>query len=92
MKKKFPIILLILLGIVAITLLRFNSIHYIQNQDWKYADGTYIGDWLNHNNIEINDKIIKGNNGEAKIVFCFGYKLIIKNIENGETGYYVNKK
>jgi hypothetical protein len=92
MKKKYSRILLILLGIVAIPLLRFNSTHYIKNQEWKYADGTYIGDWLNHNNIEINDKIIKGNNGEAKIVFCFGYKLIIKNIENGETGYYVNRK
>ena len=91
MKKKFPIILLILLGIVAIPLLRFNSPHYIQNQEWKYADGTYIGDWLNPNNIEINNKIIKGNNGEAKIVFCFGNKLILKNIENGETGHYVNK-
>ena len=91
MKKKFPIILLILLGIVAIPLLRFNSTHYIRSQEWKYADGTYIGDWLNHNNIEINDKIITGNNAKAKIVFCFGNKLIIKSIENGETGHYVNK-
>lgn len=92
MKKLFPIILLILLGIVTITLLWFNSAHYIKNQEWKYSDGMYIGDWLDQSNIEINNRIIKGNRGEAKIVFCFGNKLIIHNIENGETGHYVNKK
>lgn len=91
MKKLIPIILFILLGVVAIPLLWFNSTHYIRNQEWKYADGTHIGDWLNKNNINIDNKIIRGKNAEAKIVFCFGHKLILKNIENGETGHYVNK-
>lgn len=92
MKKLIPIILFILIGVVAIPHLWFNSNHYIHNQQWKYSNGMYIGDWLYLSNIEINKRIIKGNHGEAKIVFCFGNKLIIKNIENGETGYYVNKK
>jgi len=90
MKKKFPIIILILLGIVAF-FLHFNSTNYIRNQEWKYADGTHIGDWLNKSNIEINNRIIKGYNGEAKIIFCFGNKLVVENIENCEKGYYVNK-
>jgi len=92
MKKLFSIILLTLISISVISLLNFNSKSYIQNQKWKYTDGTHIGDWLNQNNSEINNRIIKGNNGEAKIIFCFGSKLIIENIENGERGYYVNKK
>jgi len=91
-KKPFSIILIILFGITVIFLLKFNSKNYIQNQEWKYADGTYIGDWLNHSNIEINNRIIKANNGEAKIIFCFGNKLVVKNYENGQNGYYVNKK
>jgi hypothetical protein len=91
MKKLFLTILLILLGIVAF-FLRCNSTNHIKNQQWKYSDGMYIGDWLDQSNIEINNRIIKGNHGEAKIVFCFSNKLIIKSIENGETGYYINKK
>ncbi|HRE76753.1 MAG TPA: hypothetical protein PLL09_02895 [Flavobacterium sp.] len=90
MKKLFFFILLIFVGIVTF-FIYYNSAQYIKNQEWKYSNGMYIGDWLNQSNIEINNRIIKGKNAEAKIVFCFGHKLILKNIENGETGHYVNK-
>ena len=84
--------IIIFLTIITITFgLYLNSNYFIKNQNWKYSEGINIGDWLNQNDIEIQNRIIIGNNGKAKIYFCFGKKLIVENIETGEKGYYVNK-
>ncbi|MWW26839.1 hypothetical protein [Algibacter lectus] len=68
-----------------------NSESYIENQDWKFAEGTHIGDWLGKKNFEIKDGIIYSNGGKAKIVFSLGLKLIIEDIETQQKGFYVNK-
>lgn len=77
------------LGIVSMTY--FNTNHYISNQDWKYADGFTIGDWLSKNTFAINERVIHSNRGKAKIIFCFGFLLIVNDIETKEKGYYSNK-
>lgn len=76
-------------GIVSITY--FNTSHYISNQDWKFADGFSIGDWLSKNTFEINERVIHSTSGKAKIIFCFGSLLIVNEIETKEMGYYSNK-
>ena len=39
----------------------------------------------------MKDGLVYGNDGKAKVVFCYGFRLIIKDIETGEEGIYVNK-
>ena len=77
------------LGIVVITY--FNTNYYINNQDWKYADGFTIGDWLSKNSFEINERVIYSNKDRAKIIFCFGSLHIINDFETKEKGYYTIK-
>lgn len=91
MKKRIFKMCLVLIGILIIGILCINSSYYIEKQTWKYSDGVHIGDWLGESNFKIQDGIIYGNSGKAKIVFCFGFKLVIKNIVTGEKGFYVNK-
>lgn len=91
MKKQILKLSITVIGLIAFLLIYFNSTSFIKNNDWKYSEGTYVGDWLNKNNTVIKDNIIYGNHGKAKISFCFGFILMIKNIETGEVGIYVNK-
>jgi uncharacterized membrane protein (Fun14 family) len=91
MKKRFLKICLILIGIIIISFFFINSSYYIENQKWKYSEGTNIGDWFDKGNLKVNNGIIYGSRGKAKIIFCFGFKLVIKNIETQEKGIYVNK-
>lgn len=91
MKKQILKLSIVIIGIIFTSLIYFNSSSFIKNNNWKYSEGTYVGDWLNESNIIIKDGIIYGNHGKAKISFCFGFKLVIKNIETGEAGIYVNK-
>lgn len=91
MKKKILKLFLVITGIIVILLIYFNSTYFIKKNEWKYSEGTYVGDWINKNNINIKDGIIYGNHSKAKISFCFGFRLAIKNIKTGEVGIYVNK-
>jgi hypothetical protein len=91
MRKRILIILILLIGSVTLFTFYVNSSSYIKNQDWKYSEGTHIGDWLDENNIEINNRIIKSHQGRAKIVFSFGINLVIEDIETKKKGFYVNK-
>ena len=91
MKKRVFKISSIISGILILATLYVNSTYYIENQDWKYSDGNYIGDWLAKGNLKIEDRIIYAHKGKAKIVFCFMGRLIIENIETGEKGTYINK-
>ncbi|MFD2564668.1 hypothetical protein [Aquimarina rubra] len=91
MKKRFLKILLVTIGVIITIVFYTNSSYYIENQEWKYAEGTHIGDWLGKNNFEIKDGIIYSNGAKAKIVFSIGRNLIIENIETQERGFYVNK-
>lgn len=91
MKKPLLKLSLTIIGLIAVLLIYFNSTYFIKNNEWKYSQGTYVGDWLNESNIIIKDGIIYGNHGKAKISFCFGFRLMIKNIETEEVGIYVNK-
>ena len=91
MKKRIFKILSIIIGLVIILTIYINSESYIKNQDWKFAEGTHIGDWLGKNKFEIKDGIIYSNSGKAKIVFSLGLKLIIEDIETQQKGFYVNK-
>jgi hypothetical protein len=89
-KNKFKI-LSIFVGLLCIYLLFVNSPHYIKTQNWKYADGEHIGDWLEKDCFEVDNNFIISNNGKLKIVFCFGFKLIAKDPITGLKGTYINK-
>jgi hypothetical protein len=91
MKKRILKILSLIIGLVIILAIYFNSDSFIEKQDWKYSEGTHIGDWLGKNQFEINDGIIYTNSGNAKVIFSFGKKLIIENTKTQVRGYYVNK-
>jgi hypothetical protein len=91
MKKRIFKINLALIVIIITSILYLNSSNYIENQKWKYSDGTHIGDWFDEGNLKLEDGIVYGSSGKAKVVFCYGFKLIIKDIETGEVGIYVNK-
>ena len=91
MKKRIFKIISVIIGLVLIFGFYSNSSFFIEKQDWKYAEGTHIGDWLAKNSFEINNGIIETNQGKAKVVFCYGKKLIIENLETKEKGFYVNK-
>lgn len=92
MKKTSFKIIVALVSFLCMYLLYVNSTNYIKNQNWKYADGEHIGDWLEKDSIIIENKHIISNNGKLKIVFCFGYKLIVENPITGLKGTYVNKR
>jgi len=68
-----------------------NSSYFIKNQDWKYAEGKHIGDWLGTNNFQIDDKIIETHRGKAKIIFCTGKTLYIEDVFTSQRGQYVIK-
>ncbi len=91
MKKWIFKIFGIIIGIVLILGFYSNSSSFIEKQDWKYAGGTHLGDWLAKNSFEINNRIIETNQGKAKVIFCYGKKLIIENLETKEKGFYINK-
>lgn len=91
MKNRILKILSIVIGIGIVLTIYINSESYIENQDWKFAEGTHIGDWLGKNHFEIKDGIIYSNSGKAKIVISLGLKLIIEDIETKQKGFYVNK-
>lgn len=91
MKKHILKLSIAIIALIAVLLIYFNSTSFIKNNDWKYSEGTYVGDWLNKNNTIIKNGIIYGNHGKAKISFCFGFKIMIKNTETGEVGIYTNK-
>jgi len=91
MKKVYYKFLIILIIIGTGLSLFLNSNYFIKSQNWKYSEGTNIGDWLEQNSLEIQNRIIISKNVKAKIYFCYGKKLVIENIETGEKGYYVNK-
>jgi len=91
MKKKIFTILASIIGVIILLSLYTNSSNFIENQEWKYADGNHIGDWLLKNSFKINNGIIETNQGRAKIIFCYGTEMIIENIESKEKGFYIKK-
>ncbi len=91
MKRRVIKIGLALIGILTISVLYLNSSYFIENQTWKYSGGTHIGDQFAKDNLKVEDGIVYGSSGKAKVVFCFGFRLVIKDIETGEEGIYVNK-
>ncbi len=91
MKKRIFKISLALIGIIIISILYLNSSYYIENQKWKYMSGMQIGDWFDKGNMKVENGIVYVNGGKAKVVFCFGFRLMIKDIETNEKGFYVNK-
>ncbi|WP_341215221.1 hypothetical protein [uncultured Wocania sp.] len=92
MKKRVFKILLIIGALLVIPITYINSSSFIENQEWKYIDGAHIGDWLTKTNFDIEDRIIHSYHGKAKIVFSFGFRLIIRDIRTNQTGFYTNKK
>ena len=83
------IITLILIGVVYL-----NTNHFIRKQEWKHRDGGSIGDWIEFGNTVYSVRgrtIYKNDIAAGKIVFCFGKMLIVKEMKNGEKGYYINK-
>ena len=91
MRKRIFKISLALIGIIIFSILYLNSSYYIENQNWKYSSGTHIGDWFDESNLKVENGIVYGSSGKAKVVFCYGFRLVIKDIETGEEGIYVNK-
>ncbi|WP_418602325.1 hypothetical protein [Hwangdonia sp.] len=91
MRKRVIKILIVVIGLFTIGFIYINSSFFIEKQEWKYAEGTHIGDWLNKSNMEINDRIIYSFQRKAKIVFSTGSSLVIENIETKERGIYINK-
>lgn len=79
------------IGLVLIVVLYLNTSFYIERQNWKYSDGTYVGDWLQKGSFIVNDGIIETNKGKAKIIFCNGRELSIKSLQTPQKGYYINK-
>lgn len=92
MKKRIFKIFCIIIGLAIILLIYINSPFFIESQEWKYSEGTHIGDWLEKNTFEVNKGIIHTNGSKARIIFSFGHSLIIQNIDTNERGIYINKK
>ena len=91
MKNKVSKIALSLVVLIIVSFSYVNSNFYIENQSWKYSNGKNIGDWFEKNQYNIKDRVIQGKHESAKIVFCFGFKLFIKDSKTGELGMYKNK-
>lgn len=92
MKKIFIKITALIIGLLIILLIYFNSSFFICKQQWKYNDGYSIGDWLSLSDKTINYRtIIRNDKIDVEIFFCFGKTLIIKENNSGEKGYYTNK-
>ena len=71
-----------------------NSNLFISNQTWKYRDGFHIGDWVDFKSTNMTLKgssIIKKDEEIAKVNFCLGKMLVIKDIKTGEVWHYINK-
>jgi hypothetical protein len=93
-KKILYRMLIVIVSAVIISFFYLNTNYFIRGQEWKHRDGSSVGDW-----IEFDDTlyavrartIYKKNAASAKVIFCFGKMLIIKQIATGEKGYYVNK-
>jgi hypothetical protein len=92
MKRRFFTIVIIALGLLVIPIVYINSSVFIINQEWKYNEGTHIGDFLDKKNFEIKDRVIYSYQGKAKIVFSLGFDLVIRDFETNRTGVYSNRK
>ncbi len=44
MKKQILKLSITVIGLIAFLLIYFNSTSFIKNNDWKYSEGTYVGD------------------------------------------------
>ena len=91
MKKQIVIFVFLIIMIFSVVGIYFNSSGYIRNQDWKYAEGSHIGDWLNKSNFSSADGLIYANRGTAKVILCLGKTLIIENTKTKKRGFYKNK-
>ena len=94
--KKIIIILSILFIVVLVSLISISKGEtYIKNQSWKFTKGFHVGDLITFRSehIKLKSKLIyKEKKIIAEIFFCTNNTLIIKNLENGEKGYYTRKK
>lgn len=91
MKKLLLAVFGLIIVILSSAAIYFNSDNYIKNQEWKYAEGEHVGDRLNKSSLTIKDGMIYTPGGKAKILFCYGKGLIIKNSDTGRKGTYKNK-
>lgn len=94
MTKSSKLIALLFLTIMVFAIsamLYVNSTFYIANQQWKYSEGTWIGDWLVRNDFKIKNRTIITKQGKAKIVYCFMGELIIENVLTSKRGVYCSK-
>ena len=82
--KKYSLLIILIFIIIIGYLIYVNSNYYVKNNNWKYDDGYWIGDFLT--NPEFDE-----NKGRYEIYFCDGKHLIITNVNTKEKGYYVNK-
>ena len=92
MRKTTLIILLTIFSLLVAIVLYTNSPIYIESQEWKYVEGTNIGDWLGNGNIQIKDGLIHSSGLKARVIFTIGPDLIIEDVKTNERGIYVNKK
>ena len=93
-KKSIYRMLISIITLIIIGIVYLNTNHFIRKQEWKHRDGGSIGDWIEFDNTVYSVRgstIYKNNIAAGKIVFCFGKMLIVKEIKNGEKGYYINK-
>ena len=75
MKKNSIRITIVFIATIGLTFLYLNSNFFIRNQQWKYNDGSHIGDFVELNNQTLRYRTVyKGNVAIAKVVFCFGKK------------------
>ena len=94
MSKTSKLIALLFLTVIVFAIsamLYVNSSFYITNQQWKYSNGTWIGDWLSKDNLKMENRIIITKQGKAKIVYCFMGELIIENVQTRKRGVYLIK-
>lgn len=93
-KPRIYKVLIVTLSLLLILCFYINTNHFITGQEWKHRNGVSIGDWIEFDKTLYSLKgrtIYKNRTATGKIVFCFGKMLIIKEIETGEKGYYINK-
>lgn len=91
MKKSLFKILAVIIVFVMLSGFYINSSSFIEKQNWKYATGTHIGDWLSKNSFKIDNSVIETHQGAAKIIFSYGKELIIQDINTKDKGFYINK-
>lgn len=89
--KLIALLFLTVLVFAISAMLYVNSSFYITNQQWKYSNGTCIGDWLSKDNLKMENRIIITKQGKAKIVYFFMGELIIENVQTRKRGVYLIK-